>query len=232
MYNKKMTQNLFLLMALLFIQAITIFFLSRKNFNNFFHFFRKFFHNENTVYALVSLVFLPGTIIHELSHFFAAIVLFLPVKDIQIFPKFEDGQIKLGHVLYVKKDFLRGILVGVAPFFGALFLFFGLSFFNLFPNENLGLNIFLIYLIFTVSSVMFSSKQDLVDIIYVIPLIIFLLIIGYIFQPLIPSFKLPYLKNIIAGLEFFLTNVNYYLFLSILIHLFLITIFSFVNKKK
>jgi len=227
-----MTQSLFLLTTLLFIQSTTIFFLSRKNFNHFFYFFRKFFHNQNTVYTLISLIFLPGTIIHELSHFFAAIVLFLPVKDIQIFPKFEEGQIKLGHVLYVKKDFLRGILVGVAPFFGALFLFFFLSFFKLFLNENLGLNIFLIYLIFTVSSLMFSSKQDLVDIVYLIPFILFLLIIGYIFQPFIPSFNLPYLKNIIAGLEFFLTNVNYYLFLSILIHLFLITIFYFVNRKR
>jgi hypothetical protein len=115
---------------------------------------------------------------------------------------------------------LRGILVGIAPFFGALFLFFGLSFFSLFPNKNLGLNIALIYLIFTVSSLMFSSKQDLVDIGYLIPFILFLLIIVYIFQPFTPSFNLSYFKNIIASLEFFLTNVNYYLFLSILIHVF------------
>ena len=227
-----MTQNIFLLIALLFIQTITIFFLSRKNFNHFFYFFRKFFHNENTVYTLISLIFLPGTIIHEFSHFFAAMILFLPVKDIQIFPKFEEGQIKLGHVLYIKKDFLRGILVGIAPFFGALLFFFGLSFFNLFPNKNLGLNIALIYLIFTVSSVMFSSKQDLVDIGYLIPFLLFLLIIGYIFQPILPSINLSYFKNIIASLEFFLTNVNYYLFLSIMIHLFLIATFSFVNRKR
>lgn len=226
-----MTHNLFLLTTLLFIQSTTIFFLSRNNFNHLFYFFRKFFHNENTVYSLVSLVFLPGTIIHELSHFFAAMILFLPVKDIQIFPKFKDNQIKLGHVLYVKKDFLRGILVGIAPFFGALLFFFVLGFFKLFPNENLGLNIALIYLIFTVSSVMFSSKQDLVDIVYLIPFILFLLIIGYVFQPIFSSFNLPYFEKVITGLEFFLNNVNYYLFLSILIHVFLILIFLFVNKK-
>ena len=227
-----MTHNLFLLTALLFCQSLIIFFLSRQNFKQLFFLLRKIFHREKAVYTLISLIFLPGTIVHELSHFFTAIFLFLPVKDIQIFPKFEEGQIKLGQVFYVKKDFLRGILVGVAPFFGALFLFFGLSFFNLFPNKNLGINIVLIYLIFTVSSLMFSSKQDLVDIGYLIPFILFLLIIGYIFQPFIPSFNLSYFKNIIAGLEFFLTNVNYYLFLSILIHLFLITVFSFVNRKR
>jgi len=220
-----MPQNLFPLITLLFIQSLTIFFLSRNNFNNLFYLFQRFFKNKKTVYALVSLVFLPGTIIHELSHFFAAMILFLPVKDIQIFPKFEERQIKLGHVLYVKKDFLRGIMVGIAPFFGALFFFFTLSFFNLFPNKNLWLNIVLIYLIFTVSSVMFSSKQDLVDIGYLIPFILFSLILGYIFQPSLPSFNLPYFDKIFNGLELFLINVNYYLFLSILIHFFLMVIF-------
>jgi len=231
-----MTQSLFLLLTLLFIQSTTIFFLSRQNIKKLFFIFKKILshkknYHQKTIYKIISFIFLPGTIIHELSHFFAAIVLFLPVKDIQIFPKFEEGQIKLGHVLYVKKDFLRGILVGVAPFFGALFLFFGLSFFNLFPNKNLGINVALIYLIFTVSSLMFSSKQDLVDIGYLIPFLLFLLIIVYIFQPFIPSFNLSYFKNIIAGLEFFLTNVNYYLFLSILIHVFLTGIFFLVDRK-
>jgi hypothetical protein len=71
----------------------------------------------------------------------------------------------------------------------------------------------------------------LVDIGYLIPFILFLLIIGYIFQPFIPSFNLSYFKNIIVGLEFFLTNVNYYLFLSILIHVFLMGIFFLVDRK-
>jgi len=224
-----MPQTLLFLIILLFIQSLTIFFLSRKNFNNFFYLFQRFFKNKKTVYALVSLLFLPGTIIHEFSHFFAAMILFLPVKDIKIFPEFEDRQIKLGHVLYVKKDFLRGILVGIAPFFGALLFFFGLSFFDLFPNNNLGINIALIYLIFTVSSVMFSSKQDLVDIVYLIPLIIFLSIIIYLFQPFLPSFNIPHSNKIFTGLEFFLINVNYYLFLSIIIHVFLTIIFWGLN---
>jgi len=192
---------------------------------------QRLFKNKKTVCYFISLIFIPGTIIHELSHFFAAMIFFLPVKDIQIFPKFEGSQIKLGHVVYVKKDFLRGILVGVAPFFGALILFFGLSFFNLFPSKSLVLNMVIIYVIFTVSSLMFSSKQDLVDIIYLIPFVIFLLIISYLFQPFIPSFNMPYFKNIIAGIEFFLIKVNYYLFLSVVIHVFLTVVFLIVNKK-
>jgi len=231
-----MFKNFLFLTSLFFTQSVIIFFLSRHNMRKFFFLFKKILshkknYHQKTIYKIISLIFLPGTIVHELSHFFVAIVLFLPVKDIQIFPKFEEGKIKLGQVFYVKKDFLRGILVGVAPFFGVLFLFFGLSFFNLFPNKSLGINIFLIYIIFTVSSLMFSSKQDLVDIGYLIPFLLFLLIIVYIFQPFIPSFNLPYFKNIIAGLEFFLTNVNYYLFLSILIHVFLMGIFFLVDRK-
>jgi len=226
-----MFQNFFLLTIFLFTQSAIIFFLSRQNFRQLFFLLQKIFHHKKTVYQLISLIFLPGTIIHELSHFFAAIVLFLPVKEIRIFPQFENNQIKLGHVLYAKKDFLRGIMVGIAPFFGALLVFFILSFFNLFPNKISGLNIVLTYLIFAISSVMFSSKQDLVDIVYLIPFLLFLLIIVYIFQPLFDSFNWYYVNKIITGLEFFLTKVNYYLFLSILIHLFLIILMRIILKN-
>jgi len=226
-----MTQNLLLLTSILFTQSAIIFFLSRQNFKQLFFLLRKIFHHEKTVYRLISLIFLPGTIVHELSHFFAAIVLFLPVKEIRIFPQFENNQLKLGHVLYAKKDFLRGILVGIAPFFGALLFFFILAFFRLFPSNNLGLNIALIYLIFAVSSVMFSSKQDLVDIVYLIPLIILLWIIVYIFQPSFSAFHLPYFEKIVTGLKFFLNYINFYLFLSIIIHLFLMIIFWILNRR-
>ena len=226
-----MTQNILFLAALLFTQSLIIFFLSRQNFKQLFYLLRKIFHHEKTVYRLISLIFFPGTIIHELSHFFAAMFLFLPVKEIRIFPQFENNQIKLGHVLYVKKDFLRGILVGIAPFFGALLFFFILAFFKLFPSNNSVLNVGLIYLVFAVSSVMFSSKQDLVDIVYLIPFIILLWIIVYIFQPYFSSFNLSYFEKIITGFRIFLTSINFYLFLSVIIHLFLMIIFWVLNRR-
>jgi len=223
-----MMANILLPAFLLLCQSLLLFFLSRKNTDNLFYLFQKIFHSKKIVYILIFLIFLPGTIVHEFSHFFAAMVLFLPVKDIQIIPKIEEKRIKLGHVLYVKKDFLRGVLVGIAPFFGAILFFFFLSYFNLFPNKILGLNIVLIYLIFAVSSVMFSSKQDLVDIVYLLPFFLFLTIVFYVFQPSFNFISIP--KNFLQGLQFFLTNVNFYLFISTLIHLSLILIFRLIFK--
>lgn len=226
-----MTNNLNYLIFLLFFQSIIIFFITKKNIDNIFYFLRKIFNDEKTTNIILSLLFFPGTIVHEFSHFFAAIVLFLNVRGIEIFPKFEKDQIKLGTVLYEKKDPIRGVLVGIAPFFGALLVFFVISYFNLFPSNNLGLNIALFYLIFTISSVMFSSKQDLVDLIYLIPFILIFFLVVYLFDIKINIS----IKNqlIINWLKLFLEKTNYMLFLSLLIHLLIFVLFSIkkINKK-
>ena len=61
---------------LLLIQLIALFFLSHQTSNQIFYFLRLFIDDEKTIFIIVSLLFLPGTIIHELAHFFAAIILF------------------------------------------------------------------------------------------------------------------------------------------------------------
>lgn len=215
--------NILIFVLLIFL----IYLLSLKNVQSLYLLFLKITKNQKLTYTLLSLLFFPGTIIHEFSHFFAAIFLFLNVRGIQIFPKFENNQIKLGTVLYEKKDPIRGVLVGIAPLFGAFLLFFSLSYFNIFPNNNLGLNIAIIYLIFSISSTMFSSKQDLVDLIYIIPFILILSLNLYIFDIKINvSIKNQLLINYFS---LFLEKTNYMLFISLLIHLiiyFLIQLFK------
>lgn len=214
----------------LFIAQVTaVFFLTKATINQLFYFLRRLNLGEKTIFILISLLFLPGTILHELSHFFAAIILFLKVKDVQIFPEFKENEIKLGHVLYEKKDFLRSILVGIAPFFGALFFFFLLSFFHLFPANNFWQNLFFGYLIFAVSSSMFSSKQDLVDLIYIVPTIFFLAGIIYIFDLKIDIiFKN---KHWLTLLSSFLSKINFYLFLSLVTNLLLTLSLSLLKKR-
>lgn len=202
---------------LFFILILILFFLSRQTTNHLFFFLRRFIKNEKTIYGLVSLIYFPGTILHELSHFFAATILFLKVREVKILPEFEKNYIKLGKVVYEKKDFVRGFLVGIAPLFGALFFFYLVYFFQLFPAKNFFLNLLFFYLIFTVSSTMFSSKQDLIDLVFIIPFFLFVGIIFYIFQidPLI------LIKNskIINNLVLFFNQVNQYLLLSVVINL-------------
>jgi hypothetical protein len=144
-------------------------------------------------------------------------ILFLKVHEINIFPKLEGDHIRLGFVSYEKQDFVRGFLVGIAPFSAGLVFFYFVSVFNLFPSINLFQNIILVYLIFSVSSNMFSSKQDLVDFVFVIPLFIFLAGFFYIFQiNLDMLFKNKRIWDI--SLEF-LMKMNFYLFLSLIINL-------------
>jgi hypothetical protein len=71
-----------------------------------------------------SLVFLPGTIIHELSHWIVAEILQVRTGAITIFPDLEgegegDNQ-RLGSVATARSDPFRGFLIGLAPFMSGL----------------------------------------------------------------------------------------------------------------
>jgi len=165
---------------------------------------------------------------HELAHFLFAVILFLRVYEVKIIPEWEGNSIKLGHVLYGKKDIFRGIMVGIAPFFAGLGFFFFLSTTKIFPNSNLYLTILLGYLIFVVSTTMFSSKQDLIDIGYLIPIGLLIAVFCYIFNINLMAFfrgsgeLFPLINN-------FLYTINYYAFFSILIHLGVIVIVKLVK---
>lgn len=63
-----------------------------------------------------SLVFLPGIIIHELSHWLMATVLLVHAPRISVWPQRQpDGSLRLGYVETERVDFLRESLIGVAP---------------------------------------------------------------------------------------------------------------------
>ncbi len=67
---------------------------------------------------LYSIFVLPGTIIHELSHWIVAEILQVRTGEITILPELKgDGdRERLGSVATERTDPLRGFLIGVAPF--------------------------------------------------------------------------------------------------------------------
>ena len=71
-----------------------------------------------------SIIFLPGTIIHELSHWIVAEVLQVRTGTISIFPDLEsEGEgvsQRLGSVATERTDPFRGFLIGLAPFISGL----------------------------------------------------------------------------------------------------------------
>ncbi len=218
---------------LLFIgEIVCIFFISRVCINEMFFLFYALFKNEHLVFSLVTLIFFPGTIIHELSHFIFATALGHRIHSVTVFPQRKGNYIKLGSVLYEKKDIVRSVLVGIAPIFFGLFILWFISEFHLFPQTNLFINLVILYFIFTISSTMFSSKQDLIDIIFIIPIFVVLVGVIYIFNIKLDFFY--YVAHISKGTVVILDNLNGFLFLSLMLNLILIGVFKglrFLIKK-
>lgn len=206
------------------ILIFSIFFTTQISLKKLYIFLVKIFRSEKTAKIIFTIIFFPGTVIHEISHFLTAIILFQKIHSFEILPKFEKNQLILGSVKYYKTDFLRGIIVGISPFFGGVFVLFCLNYFNLFPSNSIGINIFFGYLIFVITSTMFSSKQDLVDLGYVIPLIFIIISFFYIFN-LRLEINPNIINNILNFTSQFLKPINFQLILSLIINLILILLF-------
>ncbi|MFC1653727.1 hypothetical protein ACFL1M_02670 [Patescibacteria group bacterium] len=128
------------------------------------------FHSKKIGIIIYSMIYLPGTIIHELSHFFTAAFLGVRTGEISIFPREEeDSRIQLGSVKIAKTDFFRSSLIGVAPFIvGNILLFYFVSVLGIditrigeLLKADMGIqkSIFL-YLTLAVSNTLFTSKED------------------------------------------------------------------------
>ncbi|SRR5258706_9402346 len=103
---------------------------------------------------LFSVLFLPGTFLHEISHFLTALFLLVPVGQIELMPERTESGLKMGSVPIGKTDPIRRTLIGVAP------VIFGLG--VLFITTPFTIPIWAhAYIAFEVGNTMFSSKKDL-----------------------------------------------------------------------
>lgn len=172
---------------------------------------------------LYSVFFLPGVIIHELSHLFTAEFLRVRTGQIHIFPQeIHGGQVRMGSVETEESDPFRQTLIGVAPFFWGLSILFGLTFYMFINSEFIitPLNLILLYLIFSISNTMFSSKEDRRGWWFIPILLIAIVSFLYIFQ-----INLNF-EKILNSLNKFLQVINF----SLMVCLFL-DIISFLLLK-
>ena len=132
--------------------------------------------------VLYSLLFFPGVVLHEFSHWLTAKLLQVPTGRFSLFPRqIEEGRLRLGYVETAKTDLLRDALIGAAPLFagGIVIAFISWKYLGIIQIwgsmavdawESWGEAIQLvlrqpdfwlwIYLIFVVSSTMFPSRSD------------------------------------------------------------------------
>lgn len=134
--------------------------------------------NPGCAVRLLFFLLLPGVILHELSHYLVARLLFVRASP----PKIGVGQLRgrmisLGSVNIQRTDPIRESLIGVAPFvmgIGAIWLIAGYGF-DLWPSGGLSIGEFVkrvqlyandwttwldVYLIFAVSTAMIPSQSD------------------------------------------------------------------------
>lgn len=131
---------------------------------------------------LVSVLLLPGVLLHEVSHYTVANILGVPTGKISIIPKvLGDGHLQLGYVETAETDIVRETLIGIAPLMaGVLFIAFvsfsqlgipatwkNLEVGRLFNRPSDITNLYnsadfwiWFYLVFTVSSTMMPSRTD------------------------------------------------------------------------
>ena len=139
--------------------------------------------SRKTAVYVYSLLFLPGVIIHEITHFLTAALLGVRTGDISIFPEIDDdpsdSRVALGSVKVAKTDFIRGSIIGATPFivgciaiYALVHIYFAywieffqskdpavlLAYYSSF-QFNL-IQIVILYLILAIGNTMFVSKED------------------------------------------------------------------------
>jgi hypothetical protein len=81
-------------------------------------------HRPDISMVLFSLLFLPGVLLHEASHYLMARLLGVRTGKFSLVPKkIKDGRLQLGYVETQTTDFIRDSLIGAAPLFsGCIFI--------------------------------------------------------------------------------------------------------------
>ena len=167
------------LVYLFVLQLVVLFFLSKVVTREIYLFFYKWTRSRWKTTYLFSILFLVGTFVHEMSHFIMALILFVPVGQLELIPEYREDRLKLGSIPVGKTDPIRRFFIGVAPFIFGVSLILGLLYMIFIYNRELNFLWYLLtgFVIFSVGNTMFSSKKDLEGMLEFFGLVVFGLIV-------------------------------------------------------
>jgi len=191
------------------LEMIVLFFISRQVTNQLFTILYMIFRSKTVAISIITLIQFPGTVIHELSHLFTAEILGVHTGKITLVPiQTEENNIQTGSVQVAVTDPFRRTAIGIAPVISGIIAITTIAYFlpsliinvqtawnmsQTFTAPPLYILIAMCYFMFSISTAMFSSKEDMKG---VIPLLITLIIF----------FLAAYILGIRIGLTDTLTN--------------------------
>jgi len=208
-----------LYLILFFLELILLYFLSKRLTNKIFQFLYRVIKNRKFAFYVYSVLFLPGTFVHEISHFLAAILLLVPVGKLELLPEIyenEDGA-ALGSVEIAKTDPLRRFLIGIAPFVLGTTIIIGIIYF--FTSNGLLTNYYYLlliaYICFQIGNSMFASRKDLEGALELFVFFIFLYIVIFALGISFPAFKIN--LNISGEFLYLFKIADFYLLVPVAI---------------
>lgn len=132
------------------------------------HLIHRFGGSQHSSIIIWSIIFLPGTIVHEVSHFLIAALTGAHTGKIEIFPEYLESDERSTHVAFgsvqtQKLNPIQGFLVGIAPFISGMALLIWLaSLLQIsFTDRNIWLLILEGYFFFTIANSFLPSWTDI-----------------------------------------------------------------------
>lgn len=179
------------------LELFTVFFLSRFVTKTVSGLFYRFTKKEHSAMYLMAILFFPGTLIHELSHYLAAMLLFVKVGSMEFVPKMHGLQVKLGSVAIGKTDPFRRALIGLAPLLvGLSILLFTVYYASHLPLQPWYLNILVaVFVVFETGNTMFSSRRDVEGVPALLLTFITVILVTYAFGIRLPQSIVDFLSS-------------------------------------
>lgn len=187
----------------------------------------------------LSVMFLPGVIIHELSHMLAAVMMFVPVGDIEFMPKKVGDSVKLGSIQIAKTDPIRRSMIGFAPIFFGLMLVIAIVYLftaNILFFKDKDSYIFVAvilaigYLLFAITNTMFSSSRDMEGTIEIVITLLIIFTAAYVigFRPSLSFINKIVTYEVLESVK----RASLFLLAPIAIDIFILGIIKLLRKTR
>jgi hypothetical protein len=209
----------------LLLGLVTLYLLSQKFIQKLYEFLYHLTRSHKRSGYFLALIFLPGTFIHEISHFLAALFLLVPVGKLNLVPEVYESGVRMGSVQIAKTDLVRASVIGVAPFLVGTTVILGSISYAISSGliNNPYFVAFMLYLVFQITHTMFSSKTDLKAVIELAVILIIVLMLMLVFNVIEPF---NYAAEVIEKNRIMIEQLSLYIFIPIGLESLLILLLS------